>query len=132
MSIKISGLIFVIVSAFSSSAKAWEKYCEFDKDKTVQIKPAVFSDGDAIISLTFPKSDQGVLHRIDLRYGNPEEYGQHDIYTQLGFWEEAAGYESTVHLDVNHKPLVLVAIYHFKDCFSTFEVVISGGKASIK
>jgi outer membrane cobalamin receptor len=111
---------------FSQTAFSSEQYCEFDRSKEVKLKQHTFDDGDTIVTLTFPKVSDGALHRVDLRYGNIEKFGNHEMYTELASFEEKDGYKVSLNLSGEHKALKLVAIYHFPYCYSTLNVEIKG------
>ena len=112
--------------SFSQFVYSYEEFCEIDRSNEVKLRQHTFEDGDTIVTLHFPKVSDANLHRVDLRYGNIEKFGNHEMFTELAHFEEKDGYKLRLNLSGEHKPLQLVAIYHFPHCYGTLNVEIKG------
>ena len=128
--IHIVSLVFF--ASVSQIAFSYEEFCEFDNGKDITFKKTEVDRKDFMLHMNFPRAERGYLHRLDFRYGNPKKYGSHEIYTELAFEEEANGYEAVVHLSSEHKPLVIIAIYHFQSCYSELNLFVENGKVSVE
>lgn len=114
---------------YSYDLLADEQFCALDNQ---EVKSSVRQDfeQDSWVDLTFPLAKMGNLYRIQLRYDHIEKFASHEVFTKLAFDESDEGYEMSLNLASDHKPVLLIATYHLNraTCYSNFYIVIENGK----
>ena len=114
----------LILLSFSSTSMAITVYCELESKYKFDSKQFVFSDGDSINTLIYPKVESAKLRHVQLRYGYPNNPIKNEIFTYLDFSEFDNRYEVKINLSNDHQPLSIRAIYHHNVCVSIISIII--------
>jgi hypothetical protein len=119
----------ILLFLFSVDLHASEEFCALD-NQDVKSSAREGHDRSSWINLTFPAAKLGNIHRIQLRYDHIDKFGSHEVFTKLAFHESDEGYEMSIKIAEDHKPLMLMATYHLNSgtCYSNLYIVIENGQ----
>jgi hypothetical protein len=116
-----------------SYINANEVVCSKNHESNIEMYSHTYSNGDFMVSLFFPFINKANLVDVFLHYGNLNSKNNHDIYTQLYFYDSyndlgKPGHVTDIVLGKGHKPLRITAVYHFESCHSKFTLDIENGQ----
>ncbi len=117
--------VLFLLAVICINSYADETYCEL-KDSDVKVERQEWGDDDVSLNLHFPKPKEGILYRVQLRYGNIEYLGDHEVFTNLELSEIKEGYDVYINLGKNHEPALLLATYHLGGgvCYSNIYITV--------